>query len=174
MEKKKWDPEWIVSVMFPITRKKVKDKGKESTENDSHEIIIPTDIEAWAGTTMIAEAWATFGAVLQDLITTVLPTNVQAFILLKIAQWDGSNWTSNSHNATLTEVDGQFTQSEVRALDVCIKIIFEPHTIGKANIKSFKERFPSPKDYLVVVSWSAYTAARKIGTWLAPPVLVLS
>jgi AhpD family alkylhydroperoxidase len=126
----------------------------------------PPDL-AWAGASPhIAGAFARFASAVERAGGSTLPDAVRSHVADSVAGWDGNDPGLGSEwiDTALAGVD-----SESRAL-ACLPLLtaLAPYRVTEAEVKEFRVHRPGDPALVAAVAWSGLTAARRIGSWLAP------
>jgi AhpD family alkylhydroperoxidase len=127
---------------------------------------LPPDL-AWAeANPFVAGAYARSAVVIESVGRKFIPGPVRALVLDRVARWNGE--TMGPSRA--------WVEAEIAALDerakpaarLALVVALAPFQVDQSLVSAFRVGFPSADELLATVSWAAFTAARRIGSWLAP------
>ena len=130
--------------------------------------VLPGDFR-WARTTpVVAGAFSRMARVADTLALELIPEEVRTLVATRITRWNGER----------VGVDRSWIENTTRALHtmdrplatLLLLTAMASHQVDSNLIASVRKGCPDPHDwsrYLVsVVAWAAFTAARRVGTWL--------
>ncbi|NTV60868.1 MAG: alkylhydroperoxidase [Chlorobiaceae bacterium] len=127
---------------------------------------LPEDL-AWAKPSAeVAGAFAAFSREIEKAGETAIPEKVRAAIKEAIDAWDGSDPGTGSAwmDATLKKLN----EPDKAAGKLSLLAALAPYRVNDELVSSYSSRFPGNENLLSALAWSSFTAARKIGTWIAP------
>ena len=119
----------------------------------------------WANASSnIADAYARFAGVIDEIEKTVVPKQTQETITQYISEGltKKSEFGPKWHKEATKEMDPQSRTATTLAL----LTIFAPYQITRDTINDFRMYFPQQNQLLGVISWASFTKARKIGKLL--------
>jgi AhpD family alkylhydroperoxidase len=120
----------------------------------------------WAqGSEPIAAAWARFAAAAEAAGQASLPADARARVHEALGGWTGDDpgigldW--------LEEKVADLDEAVLPAAKLALLVAFAPYRVDAGVVASFRHRRDaSDADLVGAVSWSAFAAARRIGSWL--------
>jgi hypothetical protein len=104
--------------------------------------------------------------VIESVGRKFIPGPVRALVLDRVARWNGE----------MMGPSRAWVEAEIAALDerakpaarLALVVALAPFQLDQGLVSAFRVGFPSADELLATVSWAAFTAARRIGAWLAP------
>ena len=127
---------------------------------------LPSDMGWAASNSCIAGAFARAARVTDSIGTELLPVQVREVVSGQIARWRGKRpgvsraWLE----APLHSISAE--QRPVAAFALLVALA--PYQVDRSTVESFRARLPSDSDLVRVAGWAAFTAARRVGSWLSP------
>ena len=130
---------------------------------------LPEDLR-WAGANpRVAGALGRMARVTDSLALELIPDEVRTVVATRVARWNGErcgidrSWVENATRGALHSMDRPLAA-------LLLLTALASHQVDARLIRDVRKTCPDPHDwsrYLVaVVGWAAFTAARRVGTWL--------
>ncbi|TML00234.1 MAG: alkylhydroperoxidase [Actinobacteria bacterium] len=126
---------------------------------------LPFDL-GWARpAATVASALACFAAAIERAGAAVLSEAVRSHVRTVLASWEGNDpplqwdWLAQA----VCDLDAQSHAGARLALIAALA----PHRISDDAVVAFRRTNPSDADVVAAVAWGAFTAARRIGSWLS-------
>lgn len=126
---------------------------------------LPEDLLWSKSSPCIAGAYASFSRVLDDAGATVLSGKVKASVLKALDAWDGSD--PEPRNALVTSGFEEYTGADKAASDLALSAALFPWRLTERDVTAFSNYYPGDKPLLAVLAWGSFSAARRIGRWIA-------
>ncbi len=128
------------------------------------EALLPKDLE-WAKPSQnVAEAFARFAAVIEEIGEQFLCENIRVRFQEEIKSWRGED-PGLSRQWVETAISG--LDEEQQAIGrIALLTALSPYQVDQGVIKNYFEYHPDSEKLLGTVAWSSFSVARKIGTWL--------
>ncbi len=126
---------------------------------------LPEDLTWAEDSPHVADAYARFAAVIEDIEKTYVPMITRKTINQHIDEW--------SPDAQQNEI--QWIREKTAKMDSLAKIatalalltINDPYRIDKKTINRFQRHCSQKNQLLAITAWASFIKATKIGTWLA-------
>ena len=128
---------------------------------------LPNDL-GWAiSKPNIAGAFSRFSAVIEEVGSYSLSSEVRNCVKEKVKAWNGQfpslgkSWVEN--------IAKEFTGSEKTTIRLALLAALAPNQVEKEDILAFRKHFPQDTKLIGVLAWASFSAARRIGNWLHVP-----
>lgn len=126
---------------------------------------LPEDF-VWAKPSVcIAGAYAAFSRVIESAGTMVLPEHVRVSVLHAVETWDGKNPGTNRAWAKPYLVGKE--ENAKAACELALLAALAPYRVTDAEVSAFSDHYPGDEKLVAVLAWASFTAARRIGRWIA-------
>jgi AhpD family alkylhydroperoxidase len=129
---------------------------------------LPTDLRWAASNPVVAGAFARASSVVEQLGASFVPEEARAIVLEHTVRWRGEAMGPN--RAWVEEATRAVSAPARPAACLALLTAFAPYQVEDTVVTSFRERSPSDEALLATVGWAAFTAARRVGTWLGGPL----
>ncbi len=130
---------------------------------------LPADL-AWAhASPYVTSAFARFADATERAGSQVLSETERACVTSVVASWDGEDPPLGT--AWLDDVLGRLDVAEADSARLGVLTALAPYRVDDRVVEGFRRRHPRDQDLVAAVSWSAFAAARRIGSWLHQPNL---
>jgi AhpD family alkylhydroperoxidase len=124
---------------------------------------LPEDL-AWARSSAhVAHAFAAFASAVERGGAVSLTPDARALVLRAVAEWNGEDPGAESLHCWSAEAPDA-VRAEVR---LGLFAALAPWRVDEAVISAFRRRRPADADLIGALAWGSFTAARRIGSWLA-------
>lgn len=127
---------------------------------------LPTDL-AWAAPNpAIADAFAGLAAEAARAVGDSVPHPVAGLVERTLDSWDGKapglgrNW--------LTKPVDSVAPADQPAARLALLTAMAPFQVTDDDVTAFRVRHPEDADLLALLTWAAFTTARRIGAWSLP------
>ncbi|CAG7655048.1 carboxymuconolactone decarboxylase family protein [Paenibacillus allorhizosphaerae] len=155
----------VIALLFSSSIRKSRKPGESIIFLS--EALLPDDL-SWAKShPFISPAFASFAAATDEAGHNIMSEQARSSVRHYIEEWDGKepglsrNWVEQ----TVKKLSGP---SKIAA-KIALLIAIAPYQIDEDLIQEFRSAYEDDVQLLNVFSWSSFTAARKIGSWLAEP-----
>ena len=128
------------------------------------EALLPKDLY-WAKPSQnVADAFARFATVIEEIGKQFICENVRFRVQEEIQNWRGKD-PGLSRQWVETAISG--LDKEQQAVGrVALLAAFSPYQVDRDVIHNYLKYYPDGEKLLGTIAWSSFSAARKIGTWL--------
>jgi hypothetical protein len=116
---------------------------------------------------VIADAFARAIAVIEAAGARAADDRVRDLVTSELAGWSGQpvglgrSWADDALSG--------LTQADRPAARLALLTAFAPHQVGQPDIEEFRRGQRSDEDLIGLAAWASLAAARRVGSWLAPP-----
>ncbi len=128
---------------------------------------LPEDL-AWAsGDRFVSGAFARFSKEVSSAGEESLSETARTRVEEQVGKWSGEDM-----GLSRSWVDQAATGLEGQALDdarLALLVALAPHQVDEALVNDFRKRRPQDSQLIGAVSWAAFCAARRVGSWLKLP-----
>jgi AhpD family alkylhydroperoxidase len=128
---------------------------------------LPNDLQWAKPNPIVAGAFARAAHVVDQLGATLVPGEVRALVLERVAAWRGE--FAGPSRRWVEEAIRPVTEPERPAARLALLTALASSQIDSGVVASFQERSSNDEALLGTVAWAAFTAARRVGTWLGGP-----
>jgi hypothetical protein len=127
---------------------------------------LPADM-GWASPSApLAGAWARFAAEVERQGREALPAATRQLATEYIGNWRGEGL--ELCNGTLEDAVQPLGYEQRGAGRLVLLTALAPHQVDERVIRGFADPRREQAKLLAAISWASFTAARRIGSWLAP------
>lgn len=126
---------------------------------------LPGDLDWSKPSPCIAGAYAAFSRVVDDAGATVLSGKVKASVLKALDAWDGSD--PEPRSARITSGFEKYTGADKAAGNLALSAALFPWRLTERDVTFFSSHYPGDEQLLAVLAWGSFSAARRIGRWIA-------
>jgi AhpD family alkylhydroperoxidase len=125
---------------------------------------LPSDLQWAEANPVVAGAFARATRVVDQLGASFVPGDARALVLERVAAWRGEvvgpsrSWVEDAIRAV--------GEPERPAARLALLVALASFQIDSGVVESFRARCPGDEALLGTVAWAAFTAARRVGTWL--------
>lgn len=128
---------------------------------------LPDDL-AWAAPKpTVAGAFARFAAVVEEAGHSVLAEPVRGLASEQIQAWTGESMGVSRQ--WVEHAVAQVEAKERTAARLVLLTALASYQVDERIVESFREQYPADNQLVGAVAWASFTAARRIGRWLALP-----
>jgi hypothetical protein len=128
---------------------------------------LPQDLQWAESNPVVAGAFARAAAVVDQLGVSLVPEEARALVLERVARWRGE--FVGPSRAWVEEAIQPVAKSQRPAARLALLVALASFQIDAGVVGSFREQSSSDEALLGTVAWAAFTAARRVGTWLGGP-----
>lgn len=154
------------SVLESLTRAAIRrDREPGSSLLGATDAQLPEDLGWAASSPHIAAAFAAFAATVEAAGEAVLDESERACVAAAIEAWDGSDPPLGSGWIDEALIGLEPGSSQARAR-LALMAALAPHRVDDATVEAFRRERPHDRELVDAVAWSAFRAARRIGSWL--------
>jgi AhpD family alkylhydroperoxidase len=129
---------------------------------------LPAEFGWAAAAPHVARAFAGFAAALEKGAAGSLPADARGAVAERVRSWDGSDPGLSRH----------WLEDHVRGLDgaaragarLALLAALAPHQIDADVVAAYRRYRPDDAALVATLAWGSYSAARRIGAWVAPAV----
>ena len=130
---------------------------------------LPLDLRWAASNAVVAGAFARAASVVDHLGASLVPSAARAIVLEHVDRWRGE--AMGPSRAWVETAILPIAQPARPAARLALLTALASFQIDDDVVSAFREQSPSDDALLGTVAWAAFTAARRVGTWLGgPPV----
>ena len=127
----------------------------------------PPDMAWAASNAVVAGAFARAASVLDSLGGSLVPEAARATVLEHVDRWRGE--AMGPSRAWVEDALLPVAEPARAAARLSLLVTLASFQVDGDVVKSFREQSPSDEALLGMVAWAAFTAARRVGTWLGGP-----
>jgi AhpD family alkylhydroperoxidase len=124
---------------------------------------LPMDMEWAKDNPMVAQAFARFARVIQDLGESVLSQDARDLVLGVLDRWNGEELLNVTD---IEDETGTLIESERGAARLALLAALAPQRITEGDILGFRKQFPYATSLLGTTAWASFAVARRIGNWV--------
>lgn len=127
---------------------------------------LPADLEWARGTPTVAGAFARAAEAVSDAADRAVPASVRSLVDAELADWDGGHkgiglgWLDTAVTAL---PPGDRAAGRLALLTACAS-----YRVDDSAVAAVRQHGADDRGLVALVAWSAFTAARRVGTLLAP------
>jgi AhpD family alkylhydroperoxidase len=126
---------------------------------------LPADLGWATANASVANAFARAAVVADEAGRVVLPDDVRALVSRRIATWRGEA-PGNSQGWVRHEIASLAAADQPLAAFALLTAL-APYQVDPTIIEAFRLRRPTDQELIGAAGWAAFTAARRVGGWLA-------
>jgi AhpD family alkylhydroperoxidase len=127
---------------------------------------LPPDLNWARAAPAVASAHARWAAAVERAGQAALPEPARERVDSIVAKWDGND--PPLHSDWLQEVEFGLDAESQAAAHLAALAALAPYRLGERDVERFRRIRSSDRDLVGAVAWAAFTAARRIGSWLGP------
>jgi AhpD family alkylhydroperoxidase len=127
---------------------------------------LPKDLSWATASAPLAGAWARFAAEIERHGQVALPEATRQLAAKTIGKWRGERL--ELRNGTVADVLQPLGPEQRSAGRLVLLTALAPHQVDETVIRDFANPESEQEKILGAISWASFTAARRIGSWLAP------
>jgi len=127
---------------------------------------MPGDLRWAAGNPVIADAFARAIAAIEAAGMHAVPEPARALVLSELAGWDGQ--PAGLSRSWADDPLSRLTTADRPAGRLALLTAIAPHQVGPADIAEFRRGQRTDEELIELAAWASLTAARHVGSWLAP------
>lgn len=128
---------------------------------------LPPDLQWAEPDPVVAAALARATCVVDQLGASFVPGEARALVLERVSAWRGE--FPDPSRSWVEDAIRPLAEPERPAARLALLAALASFQIDNDVVESFRERSPSDEALLGTVGWAAFTAARRVGTWLSSP-----
>jgi hypothetical protein len=128
---------------------------------------LPPDVGWAASNAVVAGAFARAASVLDSLGETLVPEAARPTVLEHVDRWRGE--AMGPSRAWVEDAIRPVAEPARPAARLALLVALASFQVNDDVVTSFREQAPSDEALLGTVAWAAFTAARRVGTWLGGP-----
>jgi AhpD family alkylhydroperoxidase len=128
---------------------------------------LPADLSWAAPNPSIAAAFAGLAATSDAAAGRVVSAAVRTVLEEAVDSWDG-RFPGPSRAWLAEPLSGLSAATEVPTARLALLTALAPFQVTETDVIAFRADHPHDGDLLAVLTWAAFTAARRIGAWSAP------
>jgi AhpD family alkylhydroperoxidase len=128
---------------------------------------LPADLRWAEPNPIVAGAFARATRVVEQLGQSLVPGEVRLVVLERVADWRGE--FVGPSRGWVEDAIRPVAEPERPAARLALLAALASFQIDSGVVESFRERSSSDEALLGTVAWAAFTAARRVGTWLGGP-----
>jgi len=125
---------------------------------------LPLDLRGAAYNAVVAGAFARAASVVDHLGASLVPSAARAIVLEHVDRWRGE--AMGPSRAWVETAILPLAQPARPAARLALLTALASFQIDDDVVSAFREQSPSDDALLGTVAWAAFTAARRVGTWL--------
>ncbi|HEX5403287.1 MAG TPA: carboxymuconolactone decarboxylase family protein [Pseudonocardiaceae bacterium] len=129
---------------------------------------LPGDLAWAAGEPIIANAFARAAIVIDAGADRSVPVSVRALTQARLADWQGETPDDDQH--WLAVALAGLPDDDRPAGRLALLTAFAPRQVTALALDMFREDGTDERALVELISWASFTAARRVGEWLAPSV----
>lgn len=128
---------------------------------------LPEDL-SWAATnTAVAGAFAGFAKVVEEAGREVLPEQVRALVSERVQAWNGEAMGISRHWVENAVVE--INEAHRAAARLALLTALASYQVDASVVEGFQSQYPDDGQLIAATAWASFTAARRVGVWLAKP-----
>lgn len=127
---------------------------------------LPADLSWAAPSPAIASAYAALAAACSDAASRVVPSSVVALVERTLDSWDGQ--FPGPSRAWLTSLVASLPLADQAVGRLALLTAMAPFQTTDEDMASFRADHHDDADLVALLTWAAFTAARRIGAWSVP------
>lgn len=127
---------------------------------------LPQDLSWAAPNHAVAGAFARLAAAVEESGVKALPPEVRLLVRSRVEAWHGEEM-----GLSRPWIESALPELDIRQHSAARLTLFTAlasHQIDRRVVDAFRANQPRDEDLVSAVAWAGFTAARKVGTWLAP------
>jgi AhpD family alkylhydroperoxidase len=159
----------LTSRVAPRLFRRAVERSKQAGEalRFSEPAELPGDMSWAQGSPSIAAAFAGFMSAVKDEAHDALSPDARGVVEAHIGAWNGAD--QGLGRAWVEDPAGELPESDdSAAVRLALLTALAPHQVDRQILSAYRQRHPSDRQVLALLSWSSAQAARRIGTWSAP------
>ncbi len=125
---------------------------------------LPEDLHWAKANPIVAQAFARFAAIVNEVGEQALPLRVREKVSDFIDKWQGE--TFGISRSWVEDGTRDFDEASKSAAQLTLLTAMAPYQVDESTVQRFKQNFPEDHVLLGALAWGSLTAARKIGTWI--------
>ena len=126
---------------------------------------LPEDLHWAKPNTIIAQAFARFTAIVDEVGKQALPLRVRERVADFVGKWQGE--TFGISRSWVEDVTKDFDEASKSAAQLTLLSALAPYQVDESLVLRYMRNFPKDDLILGALTWGSFTAARKIGTWMS-------
>jgi AhpD family alkylhydroperoxidase len=128
---------------------------------------LPDDLSWAADAPTVAGAFARFTAVVEQASAQTIAPEVRALVTEYLASWHGED--PGLGRSWVERLVGALAEAQRPAARLALLAAVASYQVDDATVEAFRRLHPGDDALVGVLAWASFTAARRIGTWLALP-----
>jgi AhpD family alkylhydroperoxidase len=128
---------------------------------------LPEDLAWAAGNPAVAGAFAGLAAVAEAAGAQVLPEYMRLLVSEQIYAWNGE--TMGISRRWLDEALADAKTAHLPAARLALTTALASYQVDASMIEDFRAHYPDDAQLIAVTAWASFTAARRVGLWVAEP-----
>lgn len=125
---------------------------------------LPEDLSWAKNSPIIAEAFARWAAIVEQVGKRVLSPEVRTYVLEYIEAWNGED--PGLSRSWVEKAIGEFDEQSQAECRLALLTAIAPYQVDEVVIQKFRDYYTKDDELVGALAWSSFTAARRIGTWL--------
>lgn len=125
---------------------------------------LPDEFLWAAGNTIIANTFAGITAVIENIARTVVTNEVINAAQAYIHTWNGADMGMSQ--AWVTEATSGLNEKDAAAARLMLLAGLASYQVSESDVEAFRKHYPTDAELIAVTAWGAWTAIRRISTWL--------
>jgi AhpD family alkylhydroperoxidase len=142
--------------------------GRPKTAGESLKFLpeanLPADLQWAEANRVIAQAFARFSAVIDEVGEQAMPLLCREHVEAFVGKWRGESISQNRQWIDY-ETEG-FVEPVKSMVQLAMLAAVAPWQVDERRILMFRKYFPEERVLLSTLAWGSFTAARRIGTWM--------
>ncbi len=126
----------------------------------------PGDLGWAAGNQVISDAFARAAAAIDAAGAGAASQQARDLVTAELAGWSGQ--PAGLSRSWVDDALSGLSEADRPAGRLAMLIAFAPHQVLAADIEDYRRDGRSDSDVIGLASWASLTAARRVGSWLAP------
>jgi AhpD family alkylhydroperoxidase len=125
---------------------------------------LPQDFAWAAGNHAVANAFARAAAAVDEAGRAALPDSVRMLVARGLTVWRGASPTLG--RAWVADAVAPLNAADQPLAAFCLLTALASYRVDRTIVEEFRARRPTDADLVGAAAWAAFSAARRVGSWL--------
>jgi hypothetical protein len=126
---------------------------------------LPDDLSWAASNPAVAGALAGFAQVVEEAGQKVLPEQVRFLVRERVKAWNGEPMGISRRWVESAVVE--IKEEHKAAARLMLLTALASYQVDSSVVKDFQSHYPDDAQLIAATAWASFTAARRVGSWLA-------
>jgi AhpD family alkylhydroperoxidase len=131
---------------------------------------LPDDLSWAAANPAVAGAFAGFAEVVEEAGKQVLPETVRALVGEHIQAWNGESMGLSRR--WVEDAVVEVKEEHRAATRLALLTALASYQVDSSVVEDFQSQYPDDAQLIAATAWASFTAARRVGVWLAEPFTI--